>query len=621
MSDSSSGGGVSVGCTKAGNGEASFKESVHHCCRWEVHPSPYGVPYYHNAITGESRWTLPTGPLDVIVLPGGAASEKKEQMETTQGVSECKTGQECGTNVDNCAESHKGKCDGDGTCGKRGKRQRSSSPSASTSDTSDAASSCSSRAAKSRRKELAALRDVNAALEGFKSLLSEKGVGRFDKFENWLPRLVEEPRFTAVPADMRKPLFIREANNIGARRSQASACARRSNRDAFAGLLAEARDRRLLFPESNTDGQFESKAGASVAEQALARVEASDLGNDQRWFAVAPMERARLVAAAVREEETKRTHEVMSARRSFKELLEERILVGDAVTGAAAPQLLPWVEVRRLLCNHPSFKAVGSAAICEQAYDEVAAQSARQQLKAKRKEKLEKDAMAERRKRSHRSQAESEFRRLLCLRVRVPLEVSWTEAKVLLDGCDVPAELDEASQEGIFSKVRQEEISQRSDAFVEALRQTSMEDVGPHMTFEEARSVASSRMCGLGGSSHGGESLLRCVPEAALRQVWEVWRRARLQDAAEAFQAFLRQSSHFFEATSDPRAHDGEGPTFELLLSKLSGDIRYKRLALVPRERRRHVIARLREVATNRIALGPRAKEDTDDNFDEDYNA
>ena len=42
---------------------------------WEVHPSPYGVPYYYNPKTKESRWTVPTGPLDRVV-PKKEVSQK-----------------------------------------------------------------------------------------------------------------------------------------------------------------------------------------------------------------------------------------------------------------------------------------------------------------------------------------------------------------------------------------------------------------------------------------------------------------------------------------------------------------------------------------------------------------
>lgn len=42
---------------------------------WEVHPSPYGVPYYYNAKTKESRWSVPTGPLDIVVPPEEAKKE------------------------------------------------------------------------------------------------------------------------------------------------------------------------------------------------------------------------------------------------------------------------------------------------------------------------------------------------------------------------------------------------------------------------------------------------------------------------------------------------------------------------------------------------------------------
>ena len=47
--------------------------------QWEVHPSPYGVPYYYNPKTKESRWTVPTGPLDRILPPESKKPEPKEE--------------------------------------------------------------------------------------------------------------------------------------------------------------------------------------------------------------------------------------------------------------------------------------------------------------------------------------------------------------------------------------------------------------------------------------------------------------------------------------------------------------------------------------------------------------
>ena len=51
---------------------------------WEVHPSPYGVPYYFNPKTKESRWSVPTGPLDLVVPPEEPAkpAPKKTAKQT-----------------------------------------------------------------------------------------------------------------------------------------------------------------------------------------------------------------------------------------------------------------------------------------------------------------------------------------------------------------------------------------------------------------------------------------------------------------------------------------------------------------------------------------------------------
>lgn len=63
---------------------------------WEAHPSPYGVPYYYNPQTKESRWSLPTGPLDLVVpVEAQAAPTKKNAKKKEPGKdapAACKSG-------------------------------------------------------------------------------------------------------------------------------------------------------------------------------------------------------------------------------------------------------------------------------------------------------------------------------------------------------------------------------------------------------------------------------------------------------------------------------------------------------------------------------------------------
>jgi hypothetical protein len=61
---------------------------------WEVHPSPYGVPYYYNPKTKESRWTVPTGPLDRVVpkevsQKTSVATQVAEETKTLAGEFSC----------------------------------------------------------------------------------------------------------------------------------------------------------------------------------------------------------------------------------------------------------------------------------------------------------------------------------------------------------------------------------------------------------------------------------------------------------------------------------------------------------------------------------------------------
>ena len=62
---------------------------------WEVHPNrkKKGGHYYYNPATGKSVWQLPTGPFDVVVLPGkgggkgrGGEAGESEEPGITDGI-------------------------------------------------------------------------------------------------------------------------------------------------------------------------------------------------------------------------------------------------------------------------------------------------------------------------------------------------------------------------------------------------------------------------------------------------------------------------------------------------------------------------------------------------------
>jgi len=519
--------------------------------RWEAYPSPYGAPYYHNPATGESRWTLPTGPYDVVVLPdvptnvdekGNAPAEAA--VESTVPASEASLSP---------SSSSSSSCDSDGEHG-------------SASGTIDT------------------LRTMNARLEGFRTLLKEKCIKPFDKYETWLPKLLSDPRFVAVPPAERRQLFACEARRLGERQRRNTEGLRQRNCKAFEGLLASAKERGLL-------------SRALTAEQALATIADSDLGRDVRWGHTAPSDRARIVAASLDEDLRRRQEETIVACRAFGEMVQERVLRPGAAAGAAAEPPPSWPKARRSLRDDPRYQAVDSAAVRERLYGELAAEAERRWLQMKRRQADDDDELAHRRKRSRRTESEAEFRRLLEERVKNPLDFSWAEVRVLLHGTEgsTPADLDEASREGVFNELRRSENTRRLGAFADALRKLPPDVVGPQASFEEALGAVL-------GSLAGGKARLQGVPDADIRRAWEDWRRAALAEAAEAFKLWLRQCEHLCEVADDPEAHFGHGQAFELLCKKLEANKLYQRLDRVPGERRKLIAKRLREAAAERAA-------------------
>merc|ERR1712139_181120 len=87
-------------------------------------------------------------------------------------------------------------------------------------------------------------------LINFKQLLIEKGVKAFDKLDKWLPKLLHEPRFNAVPQKERKALFDAIAKRIDAERKKIAAEKKRGGREVFKELLEKATSLEMLKEDS-----------------------------------------------------------------------------------------------------------------------------------------------------------------------------------------------------------------------------------------------------------------------------------------------------------------------------------------------------------------------------------
>mmetsp|Transcript_110151 Transcript_110151/g.355543 ORF Transcript_110151/g.355543 Transcript_110151/m.355543 type:complete len:325 (-) Transcript_110151:84-1058(-) len=321
--------------------------------------------------------------------------------------------------------------------------------------------------------------------------------------------------------------------------------------------------------------------------EVLATLAQGELGKDERWHSTAPGDRERLVAAALKQDSEQRSREAAAATRAFRVLLQERLLGPASIAGREPPT---FGEARRLLRGDPRWKAVASVAERQQLYGEAASDASRQCLRRRQRQAEDEDELMERRKRSRRAQAEAEFRGILTSHVKSLLQVSWAEARVLLDGVGGPAELDEAGRERVFEELRRAEAQERVAAFADVLRHASADFLGLEACFEDAYAAVLSKL--------GGEVQVQGVSVADLRRTWETWRRAKLTEAVEIFNAWLLQCEHFAKAAKDPEAHSGRGPLFEALCGKLAGDPRYLRLNVVPEKRRGLIMARLRQVAS-----------------------
>merc|ERR1712032_237212 len=89
----------------------------------------------------------------------------------------------------------------------------------------------------------------------------------------------------------------------------------------------------------------------------------------------------------------------------------------------------------------------------------------------------------------------------------------------------------------VFNSVRQDAVVKQIDAFKQALWRAPADQLGPELSFEQART-------GVLELAQPGRLQARClegVPVADLRQTWEIWRRSRLAEAKENFQAWLKQ--------------------------------------------------------------------------------
>ena len=586
---------------------------------WEAHPSPYGVPYYYNPATKESRWTIPTGPLD-RVIPARGTGEKELAKRGEKEAQASEVFEE---------ES-------------RQQRHKLDKQAEVCSVSSSFSSGCSGESGSEDDKQILTAKErAQQKVQQFTQLLQDRKVPSGDLFETWLPRLASDPRFIAVPKTQRKPLFQKVLQRMAAEQRGLESSARRHNRQAFEDLLSAAESHGMLDK-------------VKTAEEAIAQISASHLSGEPSWQNTSMADKTRLIEALVKSITQKKAIAEERSVRDFRALLQEMLC-----KNAEGTDLPSFEHARQLLRHQPRWKALASKALRQRVYNEMSRDHYMKWVAARKSKADEEDdarllsivlffccwilgtcwlcctswglmctlpqftvvfpgcfwstlvllvqELAEHRKRSRRDLVEQEVRALLQRKIHSPLELSWDEVRVVLqeERSQLPEDVEEVYLHEIFNRICDEDLQRRADTFSSALLRSNIDDLGPQLSFPAVVEAVAAKL-----GEHGDE-LLRPVPESELRTRWETWRRLRLQEAQEAFRLWLRQSEVVTKAARDPEALRGEG-AFHGLCEQLETDKRYMRLEVVPTQRRNLIISRLQEIVQNSSCVPYGDSSDTD---------
>ena len=374
---------------------------------WQAHQTGEGLPYYFCKKTGESRWVRPCGPGDVIVDPKkeepkdtsvkGKLGEPESwesigktgwtRVQTDKGYTyfyhkkQKKTSWTCPPEiakevaeldgslgaVEGEAESKEEKGDEEGKEGAEGTGDAQGEPAGGEED----GAKKQTKAEKAEKRAQQVEEEQKAAkekdkLRNFKQLLVEKGVRAFDKYEKWVPKLMHDPRFTAVTGlKERRLLFEMLAKRIETEKRKTQAVCKNRGREAFKELLDKAEKLDLL-------------AGRTV-EKALASMERR-FGDEAQWDAVPERDRERMVAEAVAETTKRAEKQKEGARANF------RTLVLDILKGQEEDPP-PFSKARRRLETDPSWTQLASTER-ENLYNRLARElkDAKRKQTAKRRE-------------------------------------------------------------------------------------------------------------------------------------------------------------------------------------------------------------------------------------------
>ncbi|CAE8634124.1 unnamed protein product, partial [Polarella glacialis] len=579
---------------------------------WDVHKSPEGVPYFFCKKTGESRWEIPCGSLD-IVTEAAAPAAGPPQDSIKDRIGEPESWESIGRTGWLRVETEKGftyffhkkkkltawtcppeiareVAELDGVLG----AAEPEAPEKGGADTEDMAAQIAAQIAaqeeeeaaeaepaKPTKAERAELREKQVAMEqlvarekeklrNFKQLLLEKGVKPFDKYEKWLPKLMHDSRFTAVTGQKeRKLLFDALAKKIDKERQKVQAATKRSGREAFKELLTKAQESGVLKERT--------------AEKALQVMERR-FEDDDRWDAVPEKDRERMVTELWEEVSKREQKEREEAQSGFK------TMVLEAIKGREddPPSLS---RLRSRLQDDPRWEPVESSER-ERMYDRIVRELEDAKRKRKRKASQVEQEAEEARKSRKLTEGEERIISFFSEKFKNPFTMEWGEVQ---DQCKDSAQLKncglkEEEQVRAWLEYRQKSTDARRETWVHILTNAGFDVVGPELEFEQ---VVQRAFDAKTAKAFNG------MPEEVLIKAWEEWRVHAYDLAVEDCQKWLRTCEHLRGCEQiDPTG----GDDFDLLLKRLEAtDVRFSRLRGRPEEQTRLVAGRLKELRDMRV--------------------
>lgn len=610
--------------------------------QWEEHKSPQGVPYFYCKKTGKSSWERPAGPLDVVLQAastpskaaaetpakaaaaavssgGGSVKERLGEPESWESIGKTgwlrvetekgftyfyhkkkkKTSWTCPPEIAKAvaeldgvlglaeepaagkdAETPEKKQDGGATVDS-GEGREAEADKKKDEEEEEKKKPSKLERVQTREEEQQAAKEKDQ-LRNFKQLLIEKSVKPFDKYEKWLPKLVHDPRFTAVPGKGRKLLFDTLAKRIDSEKKKQQAATRRTGREAFKELVVKAEELNLLQD--------------TTADKALRAME-DKFEDDDRWLSVPELTRERMVKEAVHEIGQRLEKEREEARSEFQ------TLVMQALKGKEQDPL-SYSQLRRRFENDPRWERVASSDR-ESVYKRIVRELEESQRKRKAQRRQVQLEAEEARKKRRLTEGQEKLLSIFTERIKNPFGMAWEEARYKLGdllqsrGLEVPQE----EQERAWAEYERQVEEARVKQFSRMLADAGFDKVGPELEFQQ---VLQQIFDAAAAKDFQG------MAQDVLHTTWEEWRGHAYGLAIEDCQKWLRTCEHLHGCEE---VDLGGGDDFDRLLEKLrTKDIRFSRLDGRPEEQTRLLIGRLRELREQRAkAKSGKMGEDDED--------